>query len=95
MDNAQQHKTKQQHDSLAAEITSTKVTSIQGSMAHHGIALEIFGRGVVIVGKSGIGKSELGLELVDRGHRLICDDLVEGQLIDDHYYYPFTGKNLL
>lgn len=84
MDNAQQHKTKQQHDSLATEITSTKVTSIQGSMAHHGIALEIFGRGVVIVGKSGIGKSELGLELVDRGHRLICDDLVEGQLIDDH-----------
>ena len=54
--------------------------STKGSVAHHGIALEIFGRGVVIIGKSGIGKSELGLEIIDRGHRLICDDLVAGTL---------------
>lgn len=54
--------------------------STQDSVAHHGIALEIFGRGIVIIGKSGIGKSELGLELIDRGHRLICDDLVAGTL---------------
>ncbi len=53
------------------------------SIAHHGIAFEIFNRGVVIIGKSGVGKSELGLELIDRGHRLICDDLVAGQLNDD------------
>lgn len=53
------------------------------SIAQHGIALEIFGKGVVIVGKSGAGKSELGLELIDRGHRLICDDLVQGTLVDD------------
>lgn len=55
----------------------------QPSIAQHGIALEIFGKGVVIVGKSGAGKSELGLELIDRGHRLICDDLVQGTLVDD------------
>ena len=78
MDNAQRHKV----NHFADEIQPVKVISTQDSLAHHGIALEIFGRGVVIVGKSGIGKSELGLELVDRGHRLICDDLVEGQLID-------------
>jgi HPr kinase/phosphorylase len=42
----------------------------------HGIALEIFGRGIIITGKSGIGKSEIGLELIERGHKLICDDLV-------------------
>lgn len=53
------------------------------SLAQHGIALEIFGKGVVIIGKSGVGKSELGLELIDRGHRLICDDLVEGTKIND------------
>ena len=52
------------------------------SIAHHGIAFEIFNHGVVIIGKSGVGKSELGLELIDRGHRLICDDLVAGHLID-------------
>lgn len=84
MDNAQQHKINQPHAAHMAEAATEKVSSIQGSIAHHGLALEIFGRGVVIIGKSGIGKSELGLELVDRGHRLICDDLVEGQLVEDH-----------
>lgn len=57
--------------------------STHESIAHHGIAFEIFDRGVVIIGKSGIGKSELGLELIDRGHRLICDDLVAGELVDN------------
>lgn len=56
--------------------------STKDSIAHHGIAFEIFNHGVVIIGKSGVGKSELGLELIDRGHRLICDDLVSGQLIN-------------
>lgn len=71
---------KDQHNRIQEAIDSLQSTSIQNSLAHHGIALEIFGRGVVIVGKSGIGKSELGLELIDRGHRLICDDLVEAVL---------------
>lgn len=60
-----------------------KTVSTADSVAHHGIALEIFGHGIVIIGKSGIGKSELGLELIDRGHRLICDDLVAGTLEND------------
>lgn len=56
--------------------------STRDSIAHHGIAFDIFNHGVVIIGKSGVGKSELGLELIDRGHRLICDDLVAGQRIN-------------
>ena len=73
---------KDQRNRIQEAIDSLQSASIQNSLAHHGIALEIFGRGVVIVGKSGIGKSELGLELIDRGHRLICDDLVEAALLD-------------
>lgn len=42
----------------------------------HGVALKIFNKGVLIRGKSGVGKSELGLELLERGHQLIGDDLV-------------------
>jgi len=65
------------HSKRRLEWKSTK-----DSIAHHGIAFEIFNHGVVIIGKSGVGKSELGLELIERGHRLICDDLVSGQLIN-------------
>lgn len=46
-------------------------------MTLHGVFLEILGIGVLITGKSGIGKSELALELVSRGHRLIADDAPE------------------
>ena len=43
----------------------------------HGVLVEVFGIGVLITGKSGVGKSEAALELIERGHRLISDDSVE------------------
>ncbi len=43
----------------------------------HGGLVEVFGIGILIMGESGIGKSETALELIERGHRLICDDAVE------------------
>jgi len=43
----------------------------------HAVLLDVFGLGVLIMGQSGIGKSECALELVDRGHRLVADDVVE------------------
>lgn len=43
----------------------------------HGVLLDLFGEGVLIMGESGIGKSEVALELIHRGHRLVSDDVVE------------------
>jgi HPr kinase/phosphorylase len=43
----------------------------------HGVLVEVFGIGILILGKSGIGKSETALELIERGHRLVADDTIE------------------
>jgi HPr kinase/phosphorylase len=43
----------------------------------HAVLIEIYGEGIMILGESGVGKSETALELVKRGHRLIADDVVE------------------
>ena len=49
----------------------------------HGVMLDIFGHGVLIMGQSGIGKSETALELIDRGSRLVADDAVQIQRKSD------------
>lgn len=49
----------------------------------HGVCLEVFGVGVFIKGKSGIGKSETSLELINRGHRLVADDAVIIKKVDN------------
>lgn len=49
----------------------------------HGVLIEVYGIGVLILGESGVGKSETALELVKRGHRLIADDLVEIRKVSD------------
>jgi len=47
----------------------------------HGVLVEVFGLGVLLLGKSGIGKSEAALDLVTRGHRLVADDVVEARAV--------------
>ncbi len=49
----------------------------------HGVLVDVYGVGVLIIGDSGIGKSETALELLRRGHRLVADDLVEVRKVDD------------
>ncbi len=46
-------------------------------ITRHGVLIEIYGEGVLIMGESGVGKSETAVELIKRGHRLIADDAVE------------------
>jgi HPr kinase/phosphorylase len=49
----------------------------------HSVLMDVFGLGVLIIGESGIGKSECALDLVDRGHRLVADDVVEIKHVAD------------
>lgn len=49
-------------------------------ITRHGVLLDIYGEGVMITGDSGVGKSEAGMELIMRGHRLVADDAVELRL---------------
>ncbi len=46
-------------------------------ITRHGVLIEVYGEGILIVGESGVGKSETAIELVKRGHRLVADDAVE------------------
>ncbi|MBO5452545.1 MAG: HPr(Ser) kinase/phosphatase [Clostridia bacterium] len=46
-------------------------------ITRHGVLVEVYGEGVLILGESGVGKSEAAIELVKRGHRLVADDAVE------------------
>ena len=52
-------------------------------ITRHGVLVEVYGEGVLIIGDSGIGKSETAIELVKRGHRLIADDAVELRRVSD------------
>ena len=73
------------------EATSTIVSAIiaylKAALApritRHGVLMEVYGEGVLLVGDSGIGKSEAAVELVKRGHRLIADDAVEIRKISE------------
>ena len=61
---------------MAALIASLN-TSLAPRITRHGVLVEVYGEGMLILGDSGIGKSETAIELVKRGHRLIADDAVE------------------
>ena len=62
-------------------IVSTIITHLKAALApritRHGVLMEIYGEGILLIGDSGIGKSEAAVELLKRGHRLIADDAVE------------------
>jgi len=65
----------------AVEYTSITIDYLNHALApmitRHGVLLDVYGEGVVIMGDSGIGKSETAIELIKRGHRLVADDALE------------------
>ncbi len=85
---------------LTTSLFTTKIISasmiylekrLAARMTMHGTFVDVYGIGVLIVGKSGIGKSEISLELVKRGHRLVADDIIEVTKVSDD---QLEGKGL-
>ena len=72
------------------EISSRIIDYLNRAMApkitRHGVLLNIYGQGVLILGESGIGKSETAIELLKRGHRLVADDAVDIRQISNELY---------
>jgi len=62
---------------MMAELIRWLKVKLAPCISIHGVLVDVFGEGVLIMGESGIGKSEAALELIKRGHRLVTDDVVE------------------
>jgi len=69
-------------------VVSNIITYLKAALApcitRHGVLMEVYGEGVLLVGDSGIGKSEAAVELLKRGHRLIADDAVEIRKVSEN-----------
>lgn len=68
---------------LVSNMTNFLESNLADRRSQHGVLIDIYGMGVLIIGDSGIGKSETALELVKRGHRLVADDRVDLFVLDD------------
>lgn len=70
-------RTNERTSTFMAAVIASLNTSLAPRITRHGVLVEVYGEGMLILGESGIGKSETAIELVKRGHRLIADDAVE------------------
>jgi HPr kinase/phosphorylase len=68
---------------VMAEIIRWPKVELAQQITIHGVLVDVYGTGVLIMGESGIGKSEAALELIKRGHRLVADDVVEMKKVSD------------
>jgi len=62
---------------IVSSLISSLKTYLAPRITRHGVLVEVYGEGLLLLGESGIGKSEAAVELLKRGHRLIADDAVE------------------
>ena len=69
--------------SFMAEIIRWLNVELAPCISIHGVLVDVYGEGVLIMGESGIGKSEAAIELIKRGHRLVTDDVVELRKVSD------------
>ncbi len=70
-------RTEESTSAFMATLIAFLNLSLAPRITRHGVLVEVYGEGILLLGESGVGKSETAIELVKRGHRLIADDAVE------------------
>ena len=75
--------TKRSTSEFMAELIFCLSEQLAPCISIHGVLVDVYGEGLLIMGESGIGKSEAALELIKRGHRLVSDDVVEIRKVSD------------
>jgi len=68
---------------IVSAIISYLKAALAPRITRHGVLMEVYGEGLLLLGESGIGKSEAAVELLKRGHRMIADDAVEIRKVSD------------
>ncbi len=76
-------RTKLKTSEIMASLISALNNHLAPRITRHGCLVEVYGEGILLLGNSGIGKSETTIELIKRGHRLIADDAVEIKRVSD------------
>ncbi len=80
--------------SLSASLVTFMNVELAPRVTRHGVLVEVYGEGLLIVGDSGVGKSETAIELIKRGHRLIADDAVEIRRISNKQLIGSAPENI-
>ena len=79
---------------LMSDIISILGVELAPAVTRHGVLVEVYGEGILILGESGVGKSETAIELVKRGHRLIADDAVELRRVSNRTIVGTAPENI-
>lgn len=80
--------------SLTAGLVTMLSRELAPRITRHGVLVEVYGEGCLIIGDSGVGKSETAIELMKRGHRLIADDAVEIRKTDSRTLIGSSPQNI-
>ncbi len=87
-------RTSESTSSILSNVITFLNVELAPRITRHGVLIEIYGEGVLLLGDSGVGKSETAIELVKRGHRLVADDAVEIRKVSNKSLVGSSPENI-
>ncbi len=87
-------RTEENTSSFVSDLITRLNIDLAPRITRHGVFMELFGDGVLIMGDSGVGKSEVAIELITRGHRLVADDAVEIRKVSSKVLVGSSPENI-